>query len=336
MLVAEFEKRLSSFTLSVSIRAEGAIAIAGPSGCGKSVTLKCIAGIMKPDSGYIEYNGHVLFDSEKHVDLPPQKRRIGYLFQNYALFPDMTVRENILAGLGWEKDRMRREEELMSAVSLLHLEHVMDSKPHELSGGEAQRTALARMIVNRPDLMLFDEPFSALDVFLREEIKAEFMEIMEGLGGDYVLVTHSMDEAYSLSSSLLIMDHGAVIRQGRTEDVFSDPESVRAARITGYRNIEKAWSDGKHLHVPSWGMTCEYSGKDAIGAAVMAGDLHVSEEGYPARIVRKIDTPDAVFLEIIIEGGTSPLWMRLPSGTELPDPLKVGLREDALKALIVD
>ena len=121
-----------------------------------------------------------------------------YLFQNYALFPDMSVRQNILAGMHNEKNREKKLDELDRVSRFFHLENVLDSKPHELSGGEAQRTALARMIVNGPDIMLFDEPFSALDVYLREEIRAEFISIMDMLGKDYVIVTHSMDEAYSL------------------------------------------------------------------------------------------------------------------------------------------
>ena len=179
MLIVDIEKRLSGFTLKVQLKAEGSNAFIGPSGCGKSVTLKCIAGIMKPDRGRIIYNDRILFDSEKHVNLPPQKRNVGYMFQNYALFPDMTVRENILAGLIWEKDRTKKLRIFDEAVSLLHIENLLDSKPYALSGGEAQRTALARMIVNKPDLLLFDEPFSALDVFLKEEIKAEFKSIID-------------------------------------------------------------------------------------------------------------------------------------------------------------
>ena len=135
MLIVDIEKTLSSFTLSVRIRTEGRTAFAGPSGSGKSVTLKCIAGIMRPDRGHIEYNGHVLFDSEKHIDLPSRKRRVGYLFQNYALFPDMSVRQNILAGLHAEKNRDRKLDELDKVSRFLHLENVLDSKPHELSGG---------------------------------------------------------------------------------------------------------------------------------------------------------------------------------------------------------
>ena len=208
MLRLDIEKKLSSFTLRVNLKAEGATALIGPSGCGKSVTLKCIAGIMKPDRGYIEHDGTVLFDSERNINLPPQKRRIGYLFQSYALFQDMTVYGNICAGLRWEKDRALREKMLDDTVEMLHIGHLLKSRPYQLSGGEAQRVALARMIVNRPEMMLFDEPFSALDIYLKEEIKAQFKSIVEKIGKDYMIVTHSMDEAYSLSSSLSIIDQG--------------------------------------------------------------------------------------------------------------------------------
>lgn len=335
MLRVDIRKKLSSFMLSITLEAEGETALIGPSGCGKSVTLKCIAGIMRPDEGIIEYNGRTLFDSSRHIDLPPQERHIGYLFQSYALFPDMTVRQNILAGLRWERDKARRKRMAEDAAEMLHVAHLLDSKPYQLSGGEAQRTALARMIVSKPDLMLFDEPFSALDIYLREEIKAQFKAIVESVGKDYIIVTHSMDEAYSLSRSLFVIDKGRIIRSGSSDEVFADPASRRAARIMGYRNIAEAETDSAgHIVIPAWNIGLDEASPDTTAVAIMEDGIMMAEDGMAARIAGRMELPGAVLLQVQPEGGTGTLWMRLPSGTVADkDMIRIAFRKDALKLL---
>ncbi|MGX8693196.1 MAG: sulfate/molybdate ABC transporter ATP-binding protein, partial [Clostridia bacterium] len=194
-LHVDIRKRLGSFTLDVSFTAEnGVTSLLGASGCGKSMTLKCIAGIEKPDEGRIELDGRVLFDSETGVNLPPQKRRVGYLFQNYALFPNMTVAQNIFCGLNREKDRALKERRLREMLRMMQLEGLEERKPAQLSGGQQQRVALARILVNDPQILLLDEPFSALDGHLRDSLKVEMRDLLERFGREVLMVTHDRNE----------------------------------------------------------------------------------------------------------------------------------------------
>lgn len=229
-LVVDIHKRLGDFQLDSKFDTEDLITgFLGASGCGKSMTLKCIAGIETPDSGYIEFDNKVLFDSEKKINIKPKDRKIGYLFQNYALFPTMTVKKNILCGLRQEKNKEEREKKYNSIIELLHLEGLENHRPNQLSGGQAQRTALARMLVNSPELLLFDEPFSALDSFLRKNIQTELMDLLQKLGRQAIIVTHSQREVRRMSSKLYVMDGGHIIQGGRTEDVFNSPNSEKCA-----------------------------------------------------------------------------------------------------------
>ena len=196
-LMVDIHKQLGRFSLDASFRADGGtLGLLGASGSGKSLTLKCIAGIERPDRGKILLNGVTLFDSERRINLPPQKRRVGYLFQNYALFPNMTVRQNILCGIRWERDRARRAAELRRVVELLHLQGFEEQRPDQLSGGQQQRTALARILVSRPELLMLDEPFSALDEHLRDQLQIQMKKLLDTFDGDILLVTHNQDEAY--------------------------------------------------------------------------------------------------------------------------------------------
>ena len=209
MLSVDIKKTLGKFHLSVSFEIEpGVIGILGASGCGKSMTLRCIAGIEKPDEGRIVLDGHTLFDSKKRINLPPQKRRVAYLFQNYALFPNMTVKKNILCGLHGEKDPVRRRMDLESAIKLLHLDGLENHRPYQLSGGQAQRVALARILVNRPRLLMLDEPFSAIDSHLRGHLQTEMKRLLDQYDGMVLLVTHDQNEANRLCDRIAAMDSG--------------------------------------------------------------------------------------------------------------------------------
>ncbi len=231
-LKVEIHKTTGSFRLDIELNSTDLMTgILGPSGCGKSMTLKCIAGIMTPDEGHIELDGHVLYDSTSRINIRPQDRHVGYLFQNYALFPTMNVRKNIMCGLSKEKDSSVREEKYGYFVNLLGLEGLEDLKPWQLSGGQAQRTALARILVNSPDLLLLDEPFSALDSFMRRSLQENISEILTGIGKQSIMVTHSQREARRMCTKLLVMDGGRIIRSGNTEDVFSNPGSERCALL---------------------------------------------------------------------------------------------------------
>ena len=253
-LEVNIEKKLDGFILRSEFSAgDTATALLGASGCGKSMTLRCIAGIVKPDSGRIVLDGQVLFDSEQHIDLPPQQRGAGLLFQNYALFPNMTVEQNILCGLKAEKNRAARQARCAEMLRAMRLEKLARRYPTQLSGGQQQRTALARILVGNPRILMLDEPFSALDSYLREEVEGEVGSLLSGFDGTALLVTHNRDEAYRLCPEMVVLDSGRVLRTGHTRDVFADPRSVTAARLTGCKNILPCTRVDAHtVRLPGW------------------------------------------------------------------------------------
>lgn len=230
-------KDYDDFRLDVAFESDGKrIGILGASGCGKSLTLKSVAGIVKPDEGRICHDGRVLYDSPERIDVKPGKRRVGYLFQEYALFPNMTVEGNIEAALhGAGKKRMSPAEILRK----FELFDVRDHMPHELSGGQQQRTALARMLATDPELILLDEPFSAMDTYLREGMRLELIRTLDMYDKTVILVSHDRDEIYQMCDFLVLMDKGRVIGQGPTDTMFEHPETVAAARLTGCKNISR-------------------------------------------------------------------------------------------------
>lgn len=253
MLDFHIRKKLGSFTLDSQMRSEAKrIGILGASGCGKSMTLRCLAGIERPDSGYIHLEQTTVYDSEKKRCVTPQKRHVGYLFQHYALFPTMTVEQNIAAGLtGTKQEKTARVQEMIEKFQLSGLEKKL---PGQLSGGQQQRTALARIMAYEPEVILLDEPFSALDAFLKDRLQQELMEMLEEYQGTVILVSHSRDEIYRFSEELLVMAEGHIICQGKTKDVFADPKVKEAARLTGCKNIVEAVKKNHHeLEISAWG-----------------------------------------------------------------------------------
>ncbi|MBR4573810.1 MAG: ATP-binding cassette domain-containing protein [Lachnospiraceae bacterium] len=236
------KKKYSDFELDVSFSVTGSrIGILGASGCGKTLTLRAIAGLMHPDEGMIRLNERVVFDSSQKINIKPQKRNIGYLFQEYALFPNMTVKGNIEAGMLGSSSK--DIDELLKKYGLWD---VIDHRPDSLSGGQKQRCALLRMLVSDPQLILLDEPFSAMDAHLREKMRLELISILDGYDRTVILVSHDRDEIYQMCDHLVLMDNGKVIARGATEDVFKNPGTVAAARLTGCKNISAIVKMGDH------------------------------------------------------------------------------------------
>ena len=242
------------------------LALLGASGSGKSVCLRCIAGLIRPDRGRIVLNGRVLFDSEAGVDLRPQQRRVGYLFQSSALFPHQTALENVEIGL----HRLPRRERKPAALRLLTSLHAADTAekyPAQLSGGERQRVALARILGSEPELLLLDEPFSALDDYLKWRLELELADTLRGYGGDVVLVSHSRDEVCRLAGSVCVLD------RGRTEPVLPvgalmrTPGTVSAALLSGCKNVSPAVAGNGFLLAADWGWP--------LAAPLPAGVTHV-------------------------------------------------------------
>lgn len=253
-LSVNIRKNLGDFRLDVHFESGASrIGILGASGCGKSMTLKSIAGIETPDEGRIVFGGRTVFDSGQKINTKPQKRNIGYLFQNYALFPTMTVAKNIAAGLkGSRQEKEKRVQEMLRVFELQGLE---DRFPAELSGGQQQRAALARIMAYEPEMILLDEPFSALDMFLKDRLQQELMEMLKDYRGTVVMVSHNRDEIYRFSEELLVMDRGKAITYGKTKEIFDDPGRIEAARLTGCKNFSRIERIDEHrFKALDWGV----------------------------------------------------------------------------------
>ena len=289
-LSVDIKKRLGSFQLDVSFEAQDAtetLALLGASGCGKSMALKCIAGIERPDEGCIVLNDRVLFDSAARVDVPVQQRRVGYLFQNYALFPTMTVLDNVLVGVR-EGSRGERLERAQAQIRPFRLEGLEDHRPAELSGGQQQRCALARIMANDPELLLLDEPFSALDGFLRWQLELELSDTLKAFPGGVVFVTHSRDEVYRMCDRVCVLTAGKSGRTVPTRELFDAPESLSEAVISGCKNVSAAVPAGPQtLDCTDWGVCL------SCGVSVEGCD-HVGLRAHFLRIVeadgRPVDT----------------------------------------------
>ena len=254
MIEINISRTLGRFHLNMEVKSDSRrIGILGASGCGKSMTLGCIAGIESPDRGRIVLEGRTLYDRDQKINVKPQKRKIGYLFQNYALFPTMSVRKNIMAGLKCGKAEQEQIADKM--ITKFQLDGLGDRLPGELSGGQQQRAALARIMAYDPEVILLDEPFSALDEFLKDRLQQELIQMLEDYPGTVILVSHSRDEIYRFSDELIVMDQGKVVCHGNTEETFDCPEWKEAARLTGCKNITEAIrEDEHHLQVPGWGI----------------------------------------------------------------------------------
>ena len=328
-LEVDIEKKLDGFTLQVSFSAgDTATALLGASGCGKSMTLRCIAGIVKPDSGRIVLDGRVLFDSEQHIDLPPQQRGAGLLFQNYALFPNMTVEQNILCGLKAEKDRAARQVRCTEMLRAMRLEPLAKRYPAQLSGGQQQRTALARILAGDPRILMLDEPFSALDSYLREEVEGEVGSLLAGFDGTALLVTHNRDEAYRLCREMIVMDGGEVLRAGTTREVFADPRRLTAARLTGCKNILPCVRvDAHRVHLTGWEQELAVAlpvPENCTAVGIRAHDLVPAAAGsdnrLPVRVGASSENPFDWNVICTSVDGSAKLWWKV-SKTTLSSPL---------------
>lgn len=262
-LQVEIKKRFKGFYLDVSFETNTEyLGLLGASGCGKSMTLKCIAGVVTPDEGYIVLNGRVLFNSKKKINLKPQERNIGFLFQNYALFPNMTVEDNIAAGLKLVKNE--KSSIVNDMINSFHLKGLEYKYPNQLSGGQQQRVALARSIAYNPDMLLLDEPFSALDSHLKGQVQAEMAELLKLYKGEVLMVTHSIDEAYNFCKNIVVIDKGKSVLFGNTKEIFKEPKLISAAKLIGCNNISNfsVISDNK-IYAKDWDIELTLSKKAA-------------------------------------------------------------------------
>jgi molybdate transport system permease protein len=238
-LVATIARRLGSFTLDISFSATRPCAIVGASGAGKSLLLRCLSGLETPDAGRIVVNGREVFDGSTGVALTPAQRSVGHVFQSYALFPHLSVFENVAFGLRHltEEDRAERVWRLLSSAGL---DDVADRFPPDLSGGQQQRVAVLRALAIEPQLLLLDEPLSALDSHLRYRLERMLAKAVRDFRGVTLLVTHNLEEAFRICEDLVVLDEGRVVAAGDKHAVFAQPRNLRAAIVTGCKNISRA------------------------------------------------------------------------------------------------
>ncbi len=332
-----FQLPLDSFLLDIHFSSEKKrIGILGASGSGKSMCLKSIAGIVTPKQGEILLGDSCLFSSSKKINLPPQKRRIGYLFQSYALFPHLTVWENIAIAMeGQDKENLfskfwkrgnadkeirkasgeeflvdntsalkeqkeSKEERIFKLLQKMELSGLEKRFPAELSGGQQQRVALARIFANEPEMILLDEPFSALDLYLRDKMQEELMLHLEEFPGQAIMVSHSRDEIYRFAEEVIMLQEGKVIGQGETKEVFRQPKNRQAAILTGCKNIAKAKKLGEHsIFIEDWGLelTMEREIPDKLSAIGYRAHDFVplcsgeEENAVPVKLLSKAELP---------------------------------------------
>lgn len=323
-LEVDIHKNFGNFQLDASFCTQsGAVTgLLGASGCGKSLTLKCIAGIERPDRGRIVLDGRVLFDSEQKINLPPQQRRVGYLFQNYALFPNMTVEQNIAVGV---QDKTARKETVNRLISSFYLEGQERKYPRQLSGGQQQRVALARILASRPEVLLLDEPFSALDSYLKWQVELELADLLSAFDGPVLFVTHNRDEVQRLCQQVCVLDNGASQAMMPVHELFEAPRTLSACLLSGCKNVSraKATADGM-VEALDWGVTLN------PGQPLPEGLTHI---GVRAHYIRPVSGPGPNTLpckvERVVENVFSTVVMlSTPGGSKGFSRLRIELEKD--------
>lgn len=258
-LEVDIKKSLDGFKLDVKFKCDNEIVgFLGASGSGKSMTLKCIAGIIQPDEGVILCDGVPLFDSDKKINLPPQRRKTGYMFQNAALFPNMTAAQNVYCVMKDSRDRLMKKHKLNDIFKAMGLSDLQNRYPSELSGGQQQRVALARILLSEPRVLMLDEPFSALDSYLRWQLEQELSGILSDFCGTSLFVSHNRDEIYRLCDRVAVVSSGKIIADGDKWALFNNPGSYDACLLTGCKNISQAHTlSGQRALASEWDMPLE-------------------------------------------------------------------------------
>jgi molybdate transport system ATP-binding protein len=296
-LSVRIKKNFGSFSLDVEFEApDGVMGLLGASGCGKSMTLKCVAGVISPDEGRIVADGRVLFDSAKKINLPPQHRRVGLLFQNYALFPNMTVERNIMSALAIRGKRNLRGR-FAELAEKFYIRGLENHYPANLSGGQQQRVALARIMASEPTVLMLDEPLSALDSYLRWQLEGELSSILDEFEGTTMYVSHNRDEVYRLCEKVCIMNSGMTEVVRSVKQLFESPNTLSSSLLSGCKNYSRVKRITRRLvHAVDWNvdLTCREDVEDDICyIGVRAHYLSPSDDdgeqnAFPCRVIRII------------------------------------------------
>jgi molybdate transport system permease protein len=317
-LDVQITKKLAEFTLEAAFSADAApLSILGASGAGKTMLLRCIAGLATPDRGRVALDGEVFFDSERRVNVPARRRRLGLVFQHYALFPHKTAEENVAFGLAEAREEEKRGR-VTDLLARTHAKGLERRYPRELSGGEQQRVALARALAIEPRALLLDEPLSALDTHLRSQVEALLQETIAEGRRPTLLVTHNMEEAYRLGERLLVLSRGRVAAMGPKKEIFQHPPTREVAQLTGCKNFSRARAiaDGD-VEALDWGCRLRVSQKFERAPAFAGIRAHhidfaessdgaleggaASENMFPCKLVRASETPFRMTLYLRLE-----------------------------------
>lgn len=279
-LVLDIKKRYPGLMLDMQLEAgEERVALLGASGCGKSCTLRCIAGVETPDEGKIIVNGVTFFDSAAGINLSPQERKCALLFQNYQLFPNMSVADNVCAGVRHAGDAAARKKLAERYLGIFGLADFAERYPARLSGGQQQRVALARMVAAHPGIFMFDEPMSALDSYLKSALEQNMLDLFGVCNRTVLYVSHDIDEACRLCQRICVMHNGRVEEIGSVEDVVRRPQTSAALRLTGCKNTSRARKIGdQEVEALDWGMTFNVGREVPDGVAylgIRASYFHV-------------------------------------------------------------
>ncbi len=332
-IFVDIRKTFDGFSLDMRFESAGSggpLGVLGASGSGKSMTLKCIAGLETPDEGRIVVNGRVLFDSAAKINLKPQQRRVGYLFQSYALFPNMTVAQNI--GCAVRGDKFEKTAKAAALLQLYELDGLGGRYPSELSGGQQQRVALARVMAYEPEVLLLDEPFAALDAWLKDAMQAQMKATLQSYGGDTLLVTHNRDEVYRLCNTLLVVANGGVAAHGGVKEVFQNPGTAEVARLTGCKNISAVERvEESRVHAVDFGVELDvgrplpadvtHIGIRAHNFVPCAGaDGAVRGNAIVARVCEVMEEPFEWSVLFCREEGSGQMWWKIPKGANSLPP----------------
>ena len=314
-----FEDTRALEGIDLSISNGEFLTLLGPSGCGKTTILRILSGFESPDSGTVSIGGVQMNDT------PPERRQVNTVFQNYALFPHMSVRDNVAFGLKMQsRPKAEIESRVTEALRMVHLEQYADRRPHQLSGGQQQRVAIARAVVNKPLVLLLDEPFSALDYKLRRDMQMEIKHLQRRLGITFVFVTHDQEEAFAMSDRVVVMNQGRIEQIGTPQEIYEEPTNLYVARFVGEINILPA----KIMSVPSGGMyIADISGRrftlrtqrvfaagDRVNVLLRPEDIRIYSHGD--------EQPEGPYLtgvirETVYKGATVDITIALDNGESL-------------------
>lgn len=337
MLSARIQKRFgaraeaSAFTLDVDLEMrQGGNVLFGPSGSGKTLMLDSIAGFVRPDEGRILLLDEILYDSKSGVHLTPQKRHCGYVFQNYALFPHMTLKANLEFATGVPKTLEKRRK-VNEMIERFRLADVAGLRPHEVSGGQKQRCSIARALIGEPRILLLDEPSRGLDATLRNELYAVLRQVRSEFKTPILLVTHDLEESFELGDELFVMRQGRVMQHGTPTDVLSKPATAEVAELLGHKNVLSAeilaldpGRNTSRLRIDDFEMTAPYFPGHLIGD-------HISVFAQPEDLRALPQTP----LRVVKPGNAKPGPNQIVALLERVVPLPRGVRLEFVGGLTV-